>query len=109
MAALPQNDQERSADHRLERRHEHAPCSNQLDVARYVFAIWLIKATNLGIFLSVGTNHANTRQIFLNLCGKRSQRSLDLLVKVVNGLTEVAHGDENDRYRKQNPQRQRAR
>src|ERR1700680_4145751 len=43
MAAFPEKYQETETDESLERGHEHAPGTNELDVARDVFAVRLIK------------------------------------------------------------------
>src|SRR5579871_6785346 len=60
IAALPEHNEEGCADHRLERRHKQAPGANQLDVSRDVLAIRLVEAANLGFFLCVGADDANT-------------------------------------------------
>ena len=109
MAALPENDQERRADEGLERGHEHAPGADQLDVARNVFAVGLVEAADFGFFLGIGANDADAGKILLHFRGERSERSLNFFVELVDDLAEVADGNEDDRDRQENPERQRTR
>ena len=106
MPALPQDNQKRYADKRLERRHEHAPGADQLDVARDILAVGLVKAANFGFFLCVGANDAHSGKIFLHLRGQRRERSLNFFVQLVNHFAEMLHDYGDDRYRKQNPKRE---
>src|SRR6266699_3042442 len=59
MSALPQHNQKRYADQRLQRWHEHAPGANQLDVSRDVLAVRFIKTALFCFFLRVSSYHAH--------------------------------------------------
>src|SRR5712692_7307812 len=105
MAALPEKNEEGSADERLKRGHEHAPGADELDVACDVFAVGLVEATGFGFFLRVSANYADAGEIFLDLGGKRGERGLNHFVQVMNDFAEMAHGDGDDGHGQEHPQR----
>ena len=109
MAALPENDKKRDADHGLERGHEHAPSTDELDVARDVLTIGFIEAVDFGFLLGVSANDADTGEIFLNFGGERRERSLDFFVEFVDHFAEMLDDNSDKRHRKKNPQRELAR
>src|ERR1700730_14000617 len=106
MSALPEDDEERGADERLERGHEHAPSANQLDVAGDVFAIGLVEASNFGFFLGISTDDAHAREMLLNLSGERGQGSLDHFVEIMDDFAEMADSYRYDRHGQEHPKRQ---
>src|SRR5713226_3420112 len=109
MAALPEDDEEGSADERLKRRHEHAPSADELDVAGDVFAIGLVEAADFGFFLGVSADDADAGKIFLDLCGKSGESGLNGFVEIVDNFAEVAHGDGYDGHGQKHPKRERRR
>src|SRR5882762_5120196 len=56
VAALPQHDQKGKPDERLKRRHEHAPSTNEFDIASNVLAVGLVEAADFGFFLGVSAD-----------------------------------------------------
>ncbi len=106
-SAEPEHQNEGHANQRLQRRHEHAPGGNELEVARDVLAIGGVKAAHLGGFLGVGAHHAHAGEIFLGLGGERGKGGLDLFVERVNGAAEFADGKRHDGHGDEYPQTQR--
>ena len=106
MAALPQHDQEGSANERLKRRHKHAPGADEPDVSRDILAVGLVEAADFRFFLRVGAHDAHAGKILLDARGERGQRRLDFLVEVMNGLAKVPYRECHHRRREQNPQRE---
>src|SRR5713226_7415310 len=103
MAALPEDDEEGSADERLKRRHEHAPGADELDIAGDVLAIGLVEAADFGFFLGVGADDADAGKIFLDFRGEGGERGLNHFVEIVNNFAKVAYGHENYRDGEQHP------
>src|SRR5260370_33461497 len=92
MAALPEKNEEGSADERLKRGHEHAPGADELDVACDVFAVGLVEAAGFRFFLRVSANYAHAGEIFLDLGGKGGERGLNHFGRDMNTIVEMAHG-----------------
>src|SRR5713226_2254310 len=106
MAALPEDDEEGSADERLKRRHEHAPGADELDIAGDVLAIGLVEAADFGFFLGVGADDADAGKIFLDFCGKTGESGLNGFVEIVDDFAEMADGDGYDGHGQEHPKRQ---
>ena len=90
-----------------QRGHEQAPGGDQLEIAGDVVAIGRVEGAHLRIFLSVGSNDAHAGQIFLGFGGKRGQGGLNDFVQRMDGPAEIAHGDDHDGHRDENPQAER--
>ena len=100
--ALPEHEHKRQPDQHLEQRHEQAPEVDQTQVAIDIFAVRPVEAADFGFLLPVGAHHAHAGQIFLRLCGKHRERSLNLSVERMNLLPENPHDDGDDGDGKQN-------
>ena len=105
-AAPAKKDHSRHADESHESRKKQAPGSDQLDVALDVIPVDAIEGFDFRLFLRIGANDANAREIFLRARGKRAQSGLDPFRKPVNDPAEVIHGDDYKRHRQQDPQRE---
>src|SRR6266850_1099177 len=103
MATLPEHDQKGKADERLERWHEHAPSTNEFNIASNVLAVGLVETADFGFFLSVGPDDPDAGEIFLHLGGKRGERGLNRFVEIVDYFAKMTDGHKNDRYGQQVP------
>ena len=67
------------------------------------------KRANLGLFLAVGADDADSGQIFLHACGERGQQRLDFFVALMDHLAEIPHGEGHRRDGQADKDRQRTR
>ena len=88
-SAEPEHQYKSQADQRRQRRHEHAPGGDQLQVARHVLAVGRVKRSHLRVFLRIRPDDTHAGQIFLGFRGKRGQGCLNRFVQDVDELAEI--------------------
>src|SRR5688572_9887744 len=92
-----QHDQESHADQRLEHRHEQAAGEAEPQILADVIAVEMLEAIDFSLFLRIGADYPDTREILLHAAADIGKQRLNPLEALMDYAAELDHGEAHER------------